>query len=172
MKWFEEFCQDPAKECEINRFKKKVFTCHFICKNAVKAIVMQRDHPIESLKLISTHFTFDDWWNNVRMSVHFKKKKLTTRRGFEDKRLIVPIDRSFSILQKFFVLLFLWFSMASVAIPTNGWRSVMYIKDIHLAYVGFFRPLPLGLGWASMIAAYSGSRARWMNGLRWGPALK
>jgi hypothetical protein len=22
---------------------------------------MQRDHPVESLKLISAHFTFDDW---------------------------------------------------------------------------------------------------------------
>jgi hypothetical protein len=75
MKWFEEFCQGPAEECEINKQKEKVFTCHFICKNAVKAIVMQRDHPIESLKLISTHFTFDDWRIKVRMCVHFKKKK-------------------------------------------------------------------------------------------------
>jgi hypothetical protein len=102
-----------------------------------------------------------------------KRRKLTTRRGFEDKRLIVPIDRSFSILQKFFVLLFLWLSMASIAIPTNEQRLAIYIIDIHMAYVvSFFRPLPLGLGWASMIAAYSGSRARWMNRLKWGPALK
>jgi hypothetical protein len=45
---------------------------------------------------------------------------------------------------------------------------MMYIINIHMAYMSFqvFRPLPLGLGWASMVAAYSGSRARWINRLK------
>ena len=36
---------------------------------------MERDHPIESLKLISTHFTFDEWRIIVRMSVHSERNK-------------------------------------------------------------------------------------------------
>ena len=74
MKLFEEFCQDP--EINVTRIdaEERDVTCHFICKNTVEAIVMQRDHPIEPLELISTHFTFDDWRMVVRMAMYFEKK--------------------------------------------------------------------------------------------------
>ena len=52
--------------------------------------MMQRDHPIESLKLISTHFTIYDWRIIVRMSMHFERK--TTHNSERIRRQ--KVDRS------------------------------------------------------------------------------
>ena len=93
--------------------------------------------------------------------VLWKKRQPTTGRWFKDIRLVIPIDGSFSVFQKFLVFLFLWLSMACIAIATDIRKLVTYVNSMHRAYVSFFRPLPLGFGWASMIAAYSGSRALW-----------
>ena len=111
----------------------------------------RRDHPIQSLKLISTHFTLEDWriWIIVKMSVHFhfERKKVYNLERIRRQK----VDRSHrpQPLHPSGVLI-------SLAIPTNGQSLATYLK----AYVRLFQPLPLVLGWTSMIAAYSGSQAR------------
>jgi hypothetical protein len=67
--------------------EKRNMTCHFICENTVETIVMQRDHPIESLKLISTHFTFDDWRMVVRMDMYFEKKRAHSSEMIQKQRV-------------------------------------------------------------------------------------
>lgn len=130
--------------------------------------MVERNHPIQTLYLIRAHLPSNNCLPRIRNAINTqevttrKRGTRTRRRLLKHKRLVVPIHRQLPILHQLLVLLLLGFTMPGAGFA-NGTEKISTRSNTatkRAPHVAFLRPRPLGLGCASIRAAYSGSRAR------------
>lgn len=62
MKSFAKFCPSPKEGKVIRGHAEAVLKpYHFIRKDSVQPMVLERNHPIQTLELVRSHGAVDDW---------------------------------------------------------------------------------------------------------------
>ena len=81
MKLSGEFFRDPTKYFLINQIEyltRRETLYHFVGKDTVQTVVMQRDHPVEALQLIGPHHPADDFLRHQQHETNQQNELLTT----------------------------------------------------------------------------------------------
>jgi hypothetical protein len=73
---------------------------HFVGEDAIETVMMQGDHPIEALHLVSPHLTVNDYQRKSQI----RRKKIgrtqfTAGRLLEHERRLAPIPYQLAVLQ-------------------------------------------------------------------------